>query len=160
LEKESAAEETHNKTFSIGLTEKNVKTPVPVSTLKEVAQRTFEVTGMRAGEISLVVCDDIFIAELNRGYRRKNNPTDVLSFSMDGNGMCNGIIPVLGDIIISVQTAAVQARDQGTTIEDEFTFLFIHGLLHLLGYTHDHGEDEKIMMGIASEILSGIEGNL
>ena len=132
---------------------------MPVSTLKKVAQTTFEVTGMPAGEISLVICDDIFIAELNREYRRKNRPTDVLSFSMDGNEVCNDANPVLGDIVISVQTAAVQARDQGTTIEEEFIFLFIHGLLHLLGYTHDHGDDEKVMMDMTSEILSGIKGN-
>ena len=159
MKKESTADEAHEKTFFIGLTEKNGKIPVTASTLKEIAQTAFEVTGMGPGEISLVVCDDAFITGLNREYRRKNNSTDVLSFSMGGNGEDDEIIPVLGDIVISIQTAAVQARDQGTSVEEEFTFLFIHGLLHLLGFTHDHADDEKVMMDMTSEILSGIEGN-
>jgi probable rRNA maturation factor len=114
---------------------------------------------MCPGEISLVVCDDAFISELNRAYRKKNRATDVLSFSMRDVVSGDSSDPVLGDIIISVQTAEVQAREEGTTIEEEFKFLFTHGLLHLLGYTHDQRDDEKLMMGMTKEILAGIKGN-
>ncbi len=132
---------------------------MPISELRYVAREAFVVTGMCPGEISLVVCDDAFISELNREYRKKNRPTDVLSFSMRDVVSGNTSDPVLGDIIISVQTAEVQARENGTTIEEEFKFLFTHGLLHLLGYTHDHKDDEERMMGLANEILAGIKGN-
>jgi probable rRNA maturation factor len=119
----------------------------------------FEVTGTYPGEISLVVCDDAFISELNREYRHKNRPTDVLSFSMRDvvSGDTSGT--VLGDIVISVQTAEVQAREEGTTIEQEFTLLFTHGLLHLLGYTHEHKDDEELMRGVTKEIMAGLKGN-
>jgi probable rRNA maturation factor len=132
---------------------------VPISELKHVARVAFEVTGICPGEISLVVCDDALISELNREYRKKNRPTDVLSFSMRDVMSGDTSDPVLGDIIISVQTAELQAREEGTTIEEEFKFLFTHGLLHLLGYTHDHRDDEELMMGLTNEILAGIKGN-
>ena len=157
--KDTASIEAYEKRVSIALAEKKVKSPVSVATLKTVAQKTCEVTGMHGGEISLVVCDDNFIADLNRVYRGKKGSTDVLSFPMGCNTDPNGEDSILGDIIISVPTAAVQAAELGNTIEEEFIFLFIHGLLHLLGYTHDHENDEKVMMEAANEIQSGIKGN-
>jgi probable rRNA maturation factor len=157
--KDTASIEAYKKRVSIALTEKKVKSPVSVATLKTIAQKTCEVTRMPGGEISLVVCDDNFISDLNRVYRGKNNPTDVLSFPMGCNTDPNAEDFILGDIIISVPTAVAQAADLGSTVEEEFIFLFIHGLLHLLGYTHDHEDDEKVMMEAAKEIQSGIKGN-
>ena len=157
--KDKASIEAYEKSVSIAIEEKKAISPVSVATLKTVAQKTCEVTGIHGGEISLVVCDDNFIADLNRVYRGKNSPTDVLSFPMDCNTGPKGVDSILGDIIISVPTTAAQAAELGNTIEEEFLFLFIHGLLHLLGYTHDHEDDEKVMMKAANEIQSGIKGN-
>ncbi len=77
-------------------------------------------------EISLVLCDDSFIRSLNAGYRGQDKPTDVLSFAQDDPAM-------LGDIVISLPTAARQAEAAGWTLEDEVALLGVHGLLHLLG---------------------------
>lgn len=78
-------------------------------------------------EISLVLCDDAFIQSLNVRYRGLDRPTDVLSFAQDDP-------QVLGDIIISLPTAARQAEAAGWSLENEIALLGVHGLLHLLGY--------------------------
>ena len=78
-------------------------------------------------EISVVFCDDPFIQTLNAEYRGKNKPTDVLSFAQDDP-------EVLGDIIISLPTAARQAASANWPLESEIALLGIHGLLHLLSY--------------------------
>ena len=78
-------------------------------------------------EISLVFCDDSFIQALNAEYRGKYKPTDVLSFAQDDP-------KVLGDIVISLPTAARQAEAAGWPLENEIALLGVHGLLHLLGF--------------------------
>ncbi|PQV64066.1 putative rRNA maturation factor [Abditibacterium utsteinense] len=88
--------------------------------------------------------DDAKIQQLNRDYRSKDKPTDVLSFSLFESDD-EFVFPIfgeeiaLGDIVISTQTAARQAIEQGHAIEREIAFLAVHGALHLLGY--DHGKD-------------------
>ena len=78
-------------------------------------------------EISVVLCDDEFIRALNARYRGQDKPTDVLSFPQEDP-------EVLGDIVISLPTAARQANSAGWTLENEVALLCVHGLLHLLGY--------------------------
>jgi len=78
-------------------------------------------------EISVVLCDDTFIQELNRTHRGKDKPTDVLSFPQDDP-------VVLGDIVISLDTAAKQAEAAGWSHMDEVVLLALHSVLHLLGY--------------------------
>lgn len=115
--------------------------------------------------MSVNFVDNREIQELNRNYRQKDSPTDVISFAMQetGEGEVNILgldMPViLGDIVISVDRAKEQAEEYGHSIEREFAFLTIHGFLHLLGYDHLTEEDEKEMFGKQNEILSdfGIE---
>lgn len=78
-------------------------------------------------EVSLVLCDDAFIQALNARYRGKDRPTDVLSFAQDDPEF-------LGDIVISLATAARQAKAAGWPLESEIALLGVHGLLHLLSY--------------------------
>ena len=78
-------------------------------------------------EISLVLCDDLFIQGLNAGYRGKDAPTDVLSFAQND-------LDILGDIVISLPAAARQAEAAQWPLESEIVLLAVHGLLHLLGY--------------------------
>ncbi len=78
-------------------------------------------------EISVVLCDDPFIQELNAAYRGQDKPTDVLSFAQDDPDL-------LGDIVISLPTAARQSQAAGWALENEIALLGIHGLLHLLGH--------------------------
>jgi probable rRNA maturation factor len=88
-------------------------------------------------DIELILTDDEEIKKLNKEYRNKDKPTDVLSFPLEEMpGM------PLGSIVISIDTAKKGAQEHGHSVEDEIKLLFIHGLLHLLGYDHetDNGE--------------------
>ena len=84
-------------------------------------------------ELSVLLTDDETIRDLNHRYRGKNSPTDVLSFSLDDEVM-------LGDIVISLDTAESKAAEGEVSLEEEVAFLFVHGLLHLLGYEHEAGD--------------------
>lgn len=96
-------------------------------------------------EISLLFVDDNQMRELNRMYRNLDRTTDVLAFSMrEGPEMalppeaCDAN-ELLGDIVISLETAQLQAKTQGHSLRREVSFLLIHGTLHLLGYDHHSG---------------------
>ncbi len=101
-------------------------------------------------EASLRLTDDATIRELNRDYRRKDRPTDVLAFSQrEGQG--GALHPhLLGDIVISVETAARQAR---RGLERELLFLAAHGLCHLLGYDHGTDDEEAVMNARMASLL-------
>ena len=107
--------------------------------------------------------DNEGIRELNRGYRGKDAPTDVLSFpilSEDDSDWdideANGCA-VLGDIVISVERAMEQAEMYGHSPEREIAFLSVHSTLHLLGYDHERSEEEdKLMREKQEKILSSI----
>lgn len=84
--------------------------------------------------LSILFCDDDFIQNLNRDYRGKDKPTDVLSFAL-ADGDCD--TPSLGDVVISLETAARQHARYGTTYAEELVRLLIHGIHHLLGFDHE-----------------------
>lgn len=98
-------------------------------------------------DVELLLTNDATIHKLNKQYRSKDRPTDVLSFSLED--------PVhLGQLVISVDRAREQAKDIGQSLEEELQFLFTHGLLHLLGYDHEEPEEEKIMLQKAYKLLN------
>jgi probable rRNA maturation factor len=105
-------------------------------------------------EASLRLTDDATIRELNRTYRRKDRPTDVLAFALR-EGAGGALHPhLLGDIVISVDTAARQAR---RGLERELLFLAAHGLCHLLGYDHRTDAEEEEMNGRMAALLREAE---
>jgi probable rRNA maturation factor len=110
-------------------------------------------------EISVTFVNEEKIQQLNREYRDKDQPTDVLSFAMedfdeDEIEIVGDSLPrALGDIIISVPHISEQAEKFNHTFERELGFLALHGFLHLLGYDHETEEEEKEMFGKQSEIL-------
>ncbi len=102
-------------------------------------------------ELSVKLCSNDYIKELNRTYREKDTPTDVLSFPMYTKEELGAIgddedetVP-LGDIVISLERAEEQAKELGNTLLRELAFLTVHSVLHLLGYDHELSpeEDEK-----------------
>lgn len=110
--------------------------------------------------ISVTFVDNEFIHKINREYRKIDRPTDVISFAfMDGDENKDKIFHskqmiVLGEIYISFDKAREQAVAYGHSLDRELRFLFVHGLLHLLGYDHMTAEDEKIMFSLQEEILA------
>lgn len=127
--------------------------------MSAVLEKTAEVHKLEPhAEVSLVLVDDDYIHELNREYRGKDRPTDVLSFALN-EGDEPDIIDgpeetLLGDIIISIETAKRQAEEFNHGLERELAFLTVHGMLHLLGYDHEEEEDRRNMRQQEEYILS------
>lgn len=108
--------------------------------------------------VDVTILNNEQIHKINKEYRNVDRPTDVISFAFldDKKEIINGIVPrSLGQIIISYEKAISQAEEYGHSLNREMSFLFVHGLLHLLGYDHMKEEDEKVMFRIQDEILGG-----
>lgn len=110
-------------------------------------------------EVSVSFVNDTRIHELNKEYRNIDRPTDVLSFPLGENGVYDinneTGASLLGDIVISIQTAMKQAEIYGHSLEREIGFLTVHSMLHLLGYDHELGQlEERIMREKEEEILN------
>lgn len=111
-------------------------------------------------EVSISFVTDDVIAELNKKYRQKDGPTDVLSFECDGVDddlsavtLAEDPIYELGDVIIAPDVASRQTHEFGTTFEEEISLLLVHGLLHLCGYDHIEDDEAEVMEARESEIL-------
>ncbi len=110
-------------------------------------------------EISVVLADDPTVQGLNREWRGKDKPTNVLSFAAlddDDAPQVPGAPLLLGDIILAFDTCAAEAADQGKPLADHFSHLVVHGVLHLLGYDHEEDEAEaEEMEALETRILAG-----
>lgn len=110
-------------------------------------------------ELSVTFVTNDRIQEINREYRDKDKPTDVISFAMEelgeGEIRLTGVdLPrILGDVIISLAKAREQADDYGHSFIRELGFLAVHGFLHLLGYDHENEKDEKVMFSRQKDLL-------
>lgn len=106
--------------------------------------------------ISILLTGNEEIQRVNREFRGKDMPTDVISFAYHDNEEAdNGIYDSLGDIIISLERVEEQRKDYGHSFKREFYYVLTHGLLHLMGYDHIEEEDKKIMRKKEEEILEG-----
>ncbi len=119
--------------------------PVCLDALRQMAERLLALCGRPAGELSIALVADGRIAELNRVYRQKAGSTNVLAFSQqEGPDMQPAIaagVNLLGDIVISLDTAAREARLQNISFHQRLKILLVHGLLHLLGYDHERSDE-------------------
>ena len=104
-------------------------------------------------ELSILIVDDQQIAQLNHQYLNREGPTNVIAFPMR-QGPFSDIAPnVLGDVVISADTAQREAQSAGISTQDRFDQLLIHGTLHLLGYDHEHSASEASKMEEKAEEL-------
>jgi len=125
----------------------------------ELARKTFKQL-KKSTRVALEVdfVNDERIHQINREYRHVDRPTDVISFAFDDEvegevAIKGGPVHDLGVIIISIDRALAQAKEYGHSEKREITFLFVHGLLHLLGYDHGTPEEEAVMFGLQDTIL-------
>ena len=118
------------------------KQSIPLKRLEQVAQKILSVSGCPEAELSILLVDDEQIHQINRDYLDHDYPTNVISFAMqEGEG--GDIQPdLLGDVVISTETAARDAAEADASFESELYFLLLHGILHLLGYDHERGSEE------------------
>lgn len=113
--------------------------------LRSRASRVLRALGHARSELSVALVDDGRMRELNAGYRGKDRPTDVLSFSMlEGEG-AEHRGSLLGDVVIGLETAARQARQRRRGLDEEVARLLIHGTLHLLGHDHERDDEARVM---------------
>lgn len=127
--------------------------------LQKVAHRILSDLGCPDSELSILIVDDSAIQVINRDYLQRDQPTNVISFAMqEGDG--GGLHPdLLGDVVISAETAARDAAEVDKSFESELYFLLLHGVLHLLGYDHERGTEEEAreMEVKEQEIYAGLE---
>ena len=114
------------------------------------ATKALAAIGKDQSSATIAFVSDKRIRELNRQFRSIDKATDVLSFPADGPNELN-----LGDIAISAQTAATQAKENGLSFDDEIAQLILHGLLHLSGYDHetDNGEMNRLELRLRKKLL-------
>lgn len=112
-------------------------------------QRLLELLERGDAELSVLLCDDEVIRRLNREYRHRDTSTDVLSFPQ-------GEDRLLGDVVISVPTAARQAADAHHALTTEVARLLVHGVLHLLGYDHHSAGEAAEMQAEEDRLLDGL----
>jgi len=136
--------------------------------LKKIVKTSLEAANFSPPvEAGLFITDSETVQELNRKYRRKDKPTDVLSFHTQQHTEQKDAEPAfvtapdgiqhLGEVVISYPQAVIQAKQQRHGVKKELTILIIHGILHLLGYDHEQTKEGKIMRTKEEEILEKME---
>jgi probable rRNA maturation factor len=128
--------------------------------IRSVLARLMKRLGCGEAELSVVLVDDAAIREINRTYLNRDHATNVISFPMQ-EGDYGGVNPkVLGDIVVSVETARAEAKKALIAMDDELDFLLIHGLLHLTGYNHENTSvaEVKRMKDKEDELFQFLKG--
>jgi probable rRNA maturation factor len=114
--------------------------------------------GNSEAELSIVLVDDVRIAELNKAYLGREGPTNVIAFPMQEGDYADISPELLGDVVISTEKTAAEAAELGISYQDRFDFLLIHGILHLMGYDHETSKaDEKTMDAKTDELFARIK---
>ena len=130
---------------------------VALEPLQRLLQHISLNLGIEDKELSVVLVNDKRIAQLNQQYRKRVGATDVLAFAMQ-EGEFGGINPqILGDVVISVETAQRQAHEQGHSLTNELQILLIHGVLHLLGYDHEQQAEAQQMQQKEKQLMEYVD---
>ncbi len=130
--------------------------------LRRSARRAFAAAGAagwrgsRVGhEVSFMLTDDKSMRKLNRAYRGKDKPTNVLSFAaLDGAKPKPGALWLLGDIVLASGVIAREAKQQAKKLDHHLSHMAVHGMLHLMGYDHQDDADAEIMEALEIEALA------
>jgi probable rRNA maturation factor len=120
--------------------------PVEKKRIRKLAKRILSFLDIPNHELSILLLDNKGITKINKKYLRKNRSTNVISFSLNEGKFGNINPQVLGDVVISVEKAQEQAGINGTILDEEISFLLIHGILHLVGYDHEKKGSEREKM--------------
>ena len=130
------------------------KIKADLAAIRLVAEKILKALNLPQAELSITLVSDKQIRELNRQYRKLDRPTDVLAFSMR-EGSFKELNPfLLGDVIISLETALRQANTLSRSFQQEFNQLLVHGMLHLLGYDHGRtmsGKEQALLRLISCQ---------
>ena len=123
--------------------------------LRKIALKVLELVDQGQAELSVALVGNVQIQKLNAKFRKKDYPTDVLSFPA-GDELPAGV-HLLGDVVISVEKAREQAKDRRRTLDEEMAGLLVHGIVHLLGYDHERSaKDARIMGRLENKIYQAL----
>jgi probable rRNA maturation factor len=129
------------------------KRPTAQTTVKRAVLAAAEAVSTPPTELAIVLSDDSAVQALNRDWRGKNAPTNVLSFPAAAPGKARAASPYIGDIVIAYRTVAREAVAEGKPFNHHLAHLTVHGFLHLLGYDHENDRDAKKMELLERKIL-------
>ncbi|MES1183845.1 MAG: rRNA maturation RNase YbeY [Myxococcales bacterium] len=130
---------------------RNLKHDVPTRLITGLGNAMLSALALPQAELSVLLTDDPGIHQLNLDHRQKDKPTDVLAFPMDES------VPdpagILGDVVISLDTADRQARSRRRPLIEEVRFLLAHGVLHLVGYDHAEPAEKREMVAMTRQLV-------
>ncbi len=124
--------------------------------IRNKAQIILNALDCHDAELSILIVDDEQIAELNKTYLNRSGPTNVIAFPMRDGEFLNINPQLLGDVVISVETAQKEAVVSGRSMEVRFLQLLVHGILHLLGYDHEQTQGQARLMNEKSQTLESL----
>ena len=127
--------------------------------MKKKAQAVLNALGCPDGELSILLLDDSQIAILNNKYLKREGPTNVIAFPMNEGPFAEVTPDLLGDVVISLETAAKEGAMAGISMEDRLTQLLVHGILHLCGYDQETSDKEALRMEEKNREILGIIGH-
>ena len=142
---------------AVGVSMRGRRAPALAARLGRSARRLLRALDLRHGELSLLLVSDGEMRRLNRRWRGRDRPTDVLAFAQ-AEGLGGAPDGMLGDVVISVDTARRQAAERGETLGREAERLLVHGVLHLLGYDHERSTAEARRMQRRERALARVLG--
>ena len=150
--------------INIGIfTEGNISLPynkIGKKFFTATTEKIFNIIDIDNISVNIILTDNKFIQSINKNYRKKNSPTDVISFAYRDDDLFpnhEGDIEELGDVYISLEKASEQSLDFGVSLKDELKRLLIHGILHLLGYDHElSAEEEKKMSEMEDNVFNKV----
>jgi len=114
--------------------------------IEQEARAILDALGCPEKELSILLVDDLQIADLNATYLNREGPTNVIAFPMQEGEFADVSPDLLGDVVISVDTAEREGAAAGMDVETRTVELLVHGVLHLMGYDHEHDEAEARRM--------------
>ncbi len=123
--------------------------------LVATAKKLLAAAGESSSSLSITLVDDAAIRELNGEHRGKDKATDVLSFSLVENGSASAE-RLLGDVVISIDTARRQASEYDASLQEELYRLLIHGILHVLGHDHERAGERRVMVAAERRLAKAI----
>jgi len=121
--------------------------------VRNVLKKGLKILDIDKCEFNIIVVDNNYIHNLNRDYRGIDRETDVITFALQDDKTFDVDDNILGDIYISIEKVYSQAEEYGHSRIREFSFLAVHGMLHLLGYDHMNKDDEEKMFSLQEKIL-------
>ena len=131
---------------------------LPSRQVRAIGERMLRFLEREHSELSVLLTNDAYIHVLNREHRGKDRPTDVLAFPQEAEGDEQDLPghpahQLLGDVVISLDTAQRQARSRRRPLLDEVSFLLAHGILHLVGYDHQDDAEEARMNAMTKRLI-------